>query len=88
MSLEQTLDSAQTGSDQTFVDRRKAAPGANISPTGFERRQFTSSYSELSNEGAELGEAVDRYKMMHRRRFVTYDEILEVVKSLGYVRPE
>lgn len=71
-----------------FVDRRKSAPGSESLPTGQERRQFASSYSELSQDGAELGEAVDRYKMTNRRRFVTYDEILEVVKSLGYQRPE
>lgn len=69
-----------------FVDRRKPANGGDNLPTGQERRQFASTYSELSRDGAELGEAVDRYKMTNRRRFVTYDEILEVVKSLGYAR--
>ena len=32
----------------------------------------------------ELALAIDRYKLAHRRRFITYEEMLSVVKSLGY----
>ena len=49
-----------------------------------ERRQFTNSYEELSPEASELALAIDHYKLVHRRRFITYDEMLSVVKSLGY----
>jgi hypothetical protein len=64
-----------------FVDRRSAEPG----PTpARERRQFTNSHDELSPAARELAEAVDRYKLVHRRRFITYEEILGVVESLGY----
>lgn len=84
MSYQQALPAAESQTeDGSFINRRKAD---GLSPTGAERRQFNSSYSELSPEGAELGEAVDRYKLNHRRRFVTYDEILEVLASLGYSR--
>jgi hypothetical protein len=52
----------------------------------FERRQFANSYDELSPEAAELARAIDGYKVQHRRRFVTFEEMLAVIKSLGYSR--
>jgi hypothetical protein len=33
---------------------------------------------------SEMALAVDHYKLAHRRRFITYEEMLSVVKSLGY----
>jgi hypothetical protein len=30
--------------------------------------------------------AIDGYKVQHRRRFVTFEEMLSVIKSLGYKR--
>ena len=65
-----------------FVDRRDyATPGP--APVR-EPRQYTNSYDELSNEAAELATAIDQYKLHHRRRFINYEEMLMVVKSLGY----
>jgi hypothetical protein len=64
-----------------FSDRRKAA--SRNSP-GLERRQFSDSYSDLSPEAAELGKAIDQYKLVNRRRYITYEEMLGVIKSLGY----
>jgi len=65
---------------QSFTDRR-----LNIGmPPGVERRQFSNHYGELSPETRELATAIDQYKLMHRRRFITYDEMLAVIKSLGY----
>ena len=64
------------------VDRRNTS--AQPVPPGVERRQFGSSYQDLSPSARELAQAVDTYKVRHRRRFVTYDEILFVVESLGY----
>ncbi len=64
-----------------FVDRRSYDVGE---APARERRQFTNSYEELSPEARQLATAVDQYKMSHRRRFITYEEMLEVVKSLGY----
>ena len=49
-----------------------------------ERRQFANSHEELSAEACELATAIDGYKLAHRRRFITYEEMLGVVKSLGY----
>lgn len=68
----------------TFVDRRGQATGN--APTGGERRQFASNYDSLSPDARELAQAVDAYKMQHRRRFITYEEILHVVKLIGYSR--
>lgn len=49
-----------------------------------ERRQFTNGYDELSAEARQLAVAVDQYKLSRRRRFITYEEMLDVMKSLGY----
>ena len=65
-----------------FVDRRGAeVPGRDNGP---ERRQFTNSYSSLRPEVGELAEAIDHYKLQHRRRFITFEELHNVITSLGY----
>lgn len=65
---------------ETFVDRRR-----NSSDTpGRERRQFSNSHEELSPEARELAVAIDQYKLMHRRRFISFEEMLAVMKELGY----
>ena len=67
---------------ETFVDRRSYdISGRNPM---HERRQFTNSHEGLSPEALELAHAIDGYKLRHRRRFITYEEMLAVVKSLGY----
>jgi hypothetical protein len=68
--------------DATFVDRRSYDPG--VGRPAVERRQFSDSYVELSADARELAVAIDEYKLVHRRRFITYEEMLSVVKSLGY----
>ena len=45
---------------------------------------FQQSLSRANRQLQELAEAVDQYKMRHRRRFITFEELFEVVKSLGY----
>jgi|KBSMisStandDraft_5_1062788.scaffolds.fasta_scaffold263077_2 hypothetical protein len=69
-------------SAENFQDRRNYT--AQAGAPGSERRQFTNSYDELSPEARELAQAIDAYKLMHRRRFITYEEMLGVVKGLGY----
>ena len=64
------------------VDRRSAVVG-NAGPP-VERRQFGNSHSEMSEEARILGTAIDQYKLLNRRRYVTYEEMLTVIKSLGY----
>jgi hypothetical protein len=51
---------------------------------GVERRQFADGHAELSPEARELADAVDSYKRQHRRRFITHEEMVCVIKSLGY----
>ena len=67
---------------ESQVDRRSHSPGEH-SPGG-ERRQFANSHDDLSPETRDLANAIDQYKIRHRRRFITYEEMLVVVKSLGY----
>jgi len=67
---------------ESFVDRRSRA-GEATPPVG-ERRQFTDSHDGLSPDAAELARAIDEYKLHHRRRFITYEEMLSVITSLGY----
>ena len=68
-----------------FIERRNVAgDGAN---EHHERRQFSNSYAELSAAAHELADAIDQYKFRHRRRFIDYEEMLTVIKELGYQKP-
>ena len=69
---------------QPFVDRRnyRSEPGSPV----LERRQFANSHDELSPDARELAAAIDAYKLRHRRRFITYEEMLSVIMSLGYAK--
>lgn len=69
-----------------FQDRRD--PNRQRKSTGLERRQFSDGHNNLSPEAAEIGRAVDQYKLESHRRFVTYEELLQVIKSLGYEKRE
>lgn len=69
-----------------FVDRRSY--GESSSQAVRERRQFSNSYADLSLAAQELAVAIDEYKLMHRRRFINYEEMLGVVVSLGYRKDE
>jgi hypothetical protein len=66
-----------------FVDRRQAGGHRR---DGVERRQFVDSRQSFRPEVIELAEAVDRYKLRHRRRFITYEELYDVMAELGYHR--
>lgn len=65
-----------------FVERRSYDPFVKT-PTR-ERRQFSNSHEDLSPSAKELADAIDQYKLHHRRRFITFEEMLFVVNSLGY----
>ncbi len=65
----------------TFMDRRQADDGH---PDGRERRQFRDSHSLLNPDAQELAESIDQYTLPHRRRFITYEELYNVMVSLGY----
>lgn len=53
-------------------------------PKQVERRQFVDSYAELSPEARELALAIDAYKIHFHRRFISHEELLTVIRSLGY----
>ena len=67
-----------------FIDRR-SYEGGQDSPVR-ERRQFTNSHDGLTPNARELALAIDEYKLVHRRRFITFEEMLSVVESLGYAK--
>ncbi len=69
--------------EANFVDRREAAGGQTGRP---ERRQFGSSHAGLSEAGRELALAIDAYKVQNHRRYLTCDEMLKVLSSLGYAK--
>jgi len=70
-------------SGPAFVDRRTSS--GNV---GAERRQFASSHQGLSDEARALAVAIDQYKLDHRRRYITFEEMLSVIKKLGYRQGE
>lgn len=72
--------------EASFQDRRN--PATQRTTPGFERRQFTNSHSDLSPEAAELGAAIDQYKLQNRRRFINYEEMLAIIKSIGYEKKQ
>ncbi|MBL9122627.1 MAG: hypothetical protein JNG90_03275 [Planctomycetaceae bacterium] len=77
-----TMELMEQGTAAPFVDRRQYRSGDAYS--GREHRQFSDSYNGLTPEARQLAEAVDGYKLRHRRRFISYEELLDVVRSLGY----
>lgn len=71
----------------TFEDRRQN--GGNDRPDGLpERRQFRDARQYSDPNAAELADAIDQYKLTHRRRFITYEELYDVILSLGYGKVE
>jgi hypothetical protein len=77
-------DNAQPkqASPQPVADRRISRQP----DTGHERRQFGHSHASLSPAAAELAIAIDQYKLQHRRRYITCEEMLMVISKLGYSR--
>ncbi|VAX40960.1 hypothetical protein MNBD_PLANCTO02-1163 [hydrothermal vent metagenome] len=76
--MEQLIDMKAT----EFEDRRNHEEVD--APRGLERRQFKDSRNEDRYEVAEMAEAIDQYKIRHRRRFITFEELFDVMVDLGY----
>jgi len=64
-----------------FVNRRQ---GDVENPRKSDRRQFSDERKTDRPEVDELAIAIDEYKVRSRRRFITYEEIFDVMVSLGY----
>lgn len=78
--MESLVEQQQAG----FVDRRGSGSDR---PLGVpERRQFRASHNSERPEVTELANAVDQYKLTRRRRFITYEELYDVISELGYHR--
>lgn len=67
-----------------FIDRRNYGTGQEVPVR--ERRQFSNSHEGLTPNARELAVAIDEYKLRHRRRFITFEEMLSVIESLGYTK--
>lgn len=65
----------------TFADRRSSDTDETQSQ---ERRQFRDGNQSERSEVAELAAAVDQYKLQNRRRFITFEELYDVMAGLGY----
>ena len=65
-----------------FADRRQLP--SSTWAGGFERRQFGNTYNSAREEVNELAIAIDQYKLRHRRRFITFEELYDVITVLGY----
>jgi hypothetical protein len=73
-----------TAPSPQFIERRISRGEGDF--VGRERRQFSNSYEDLSPDARELAQAIDNYKLQHRRRFITFEEMLYIIKQLGYQR--
>ncbi|MCH2201570.1 MAG: hypothetical protein MK102_06355 [Fuerstiella sp.] len=71
----------QPGVQTQFQDRRRSDQG---SESGRERRQFCDGKRSSRPEVVELADAVDDYKARNCRRFITFEELFDVMQSLGY----
>ncbi|MDZ4688748.1 MAG: hypothetical protein SH850_27050 [Planctomycetaceae bacterium] len=80
------MESVLEQNSRPFVDRRASGEDR---PLGVpERRQFRASVNTERPAVAELAAAVDGYKLEHHRRFITYEELYDVIAGLGYVKAE
>jgi len=77
---ERRVEDRRVNEAPVAVDRRKVQRRRQIDPTTCER--------DYTNDEIEFMDAMDAYKRANGRMFPTCSEILEVVRGLGYVRPE
>ncbi len=78
-----TADKSETafkGEERRATPRRKVERRRMIDPTTCER--------DYSLDEVEFMKAMDDYKRKAGRMFPTWSEVLEVVRSLGYTKPE
>lgn len=89
--LEQLHDTIATQSSEAQFEQRMPAvlQDRRAIPHGgrrdqHERRQFVDSRQTFRPEVLEFAEAIDQYKLRHRRRFITFEELFDVMCELGY----
>jgi hypothetical protein len=90
---EVTVDRRRTAGRRT--DEQETVAPANVLPTRLERRQKvnrrrqidpTTCERDYSDDEVQFMNALEQYKRASGRMFPTCSEVLEVVRSLGYVR--
>jgi hypothetical protein len=64
-----------------LVARRNFPP---VYDAGGQPPQFVDLLRAARPEVTELAEAVDQYKLRHRRRLISFEELYEVITELGY----
>ena len=79
--MQATIEQPPTATELPFVDRRQSRADAQAPR---ERRQFQDSREAGRPEVNELASAIDLYKLSHHRRFITFEELFDVMVSLGY----
>ena len=79
--MQATVEEPPTSVSTSFVDRRQ---GRTEGQAPRERRQFQDSREAGRPEVNELAAAVDLYKVSNHRRFITFEELYDVMVSLGY----
>ena len=67
---------------QLMEDRRKHRGGSR--DEGPERRQFNDARVSNNHEALELAAAIDAYKVRHHRKYMTFEELHDVIIGLGY----
>lgn len=103
MMVEEVLPSALATTDRLLKDRRTAdrRKGADENYSGEERRKGprrkverrrmidpTTCERDYSDDEVEFMKAMDDYKRKSGRPFPTWSEVLEVIRALGYSRPQ
>ena len=79
--MQATIEQQPNTAELPFVDRRQSRGEGEA---GRERRQIQDSRAAGRLEVNELANAVDLYKLSHHRRFITFEELFDVMLSLGY----
>jgi hypothetical protein len=77
-----TLQQSVSTGNESYEDRRSRDGGSRSN--GPERRQFSDARVSQNYEALELAEAIDSYKVTHRRKFITFEELHDVITGLGY----
>lgn len=76
----QNKNASFNGEERRKTPRRQVERRRLIDPTTCER--------DYSGDEIEFMKAMDEYKRKSGRMFPTWSEVLEVVRSLGYAKPE
>lgn len=86
-SKDRRVEDRRSGTDESFTGeerrkgpRRKVERRRMIDPTTCER--------DYSDDEIEFMKAMDDYKRKSGRAFPTWSEVLEVIRALGYNRPQ